>query len=59
MGGVIYSEGFNRDTFLQTLDSLNACVEKIHALIPEARQDGHLFPGYFCRRVAPASGRIH
>jgi len=59
LDGVIYSEGFNRDTFLQTLDSLNACVEKIHTLIPEGRHDRHLPSGYFGRRLAEASGRSH
>jgi hypothetical protein len=59
LDGVIYSEGFNRDTFLQTLDSLNACVEKIHALIPGGRHDRHSPSGYFCRRLAEASGRSH
>jgi hypothetical protein len=34
LDGVIYSEGFNYATFLQTLDSLDACVGKIHALVP-------------------------
>lgn len=57
LDGVIYSEGFNRNTFLQTLDSLNACVEKIHTLIPEGRPDGHIVPGYFCKRLAPSSRR--
>lgn len=32
LDGVIYSEGFNRDTFIKTLDSLNECVHKIQAL---------------------------
>jgi hypothetical protein len=57
LDGVLYSEGFNRDTFLQTFDSLNACVEKIHTLIPVGRHDGHPVAGYFCRRLAPASCR--
>jgi hypothetical protein len=59
LDGVIYSEGFNRDTFEKTLDSLNACVEKIHTLIPEGRHDRHLPSGYFGRRLAEASGRSH
>ena len=33
LDGVIYSEGFNRDTFIKTLDSLSECEEKIKALI--------------------------
>jgi len=33
MEGVIYSEGFNRDTFLKTLESLNECIEKAKELI--------------------------
>jgi hypothetical protein len=59
LDGVIYSEGFNRDTFEKTLDSLNACVEKIHTLIPEGRHDRHSPAGYVCRRLAEASGRSH
>jgi hypothetical protein len=31
--GVIYSEGFNKDTFLKTLETLNECVEKAQDLI--------------------------
>ncbi len=31
--GVIYSEGFNKDTFLKTLDTLNECVEKAESLL--------------------------
>jgi hypothetical protein len=57
LDGVIYSEGFNRETFLQTLDSLNACVEQIHTLTPEGDHDGHPVPGYSCRMLAPASRR--
>jgi hypothetical protein len=59
LDGVIYSEGFNRNTFLKTLDSLNACVEKIHTLVPEGRHDRHSPAGYFCRRLAETSGRSH
>jgi hypothetical protein len=59
LDGVIYGEGFNRDTFEKTLDSLNVCVEKIHTLIPEGRHDRHLPSGYFGRRLAEASGRSH
>lgn len=59
LDGVIYSEGFNRDTFLKTLDSLNACVEKIHTLIPGGRHDPNTPSGYFCRRLAESSGRSH
>jgi len=59
MDGVIYSEGFNRVTFHKTLDSVNECVEKIHTLIPEGRHDRHSPAGYFCRRLAEASGRSH
>jgi len=33
MEGVIYSEGFNQDTFLKTLETLNECVEKVQDLI--------------------------
>ena len=32
LDGVIYSEGFNRDTFLKTLESLNECVGKVRVL---------------------------
>ena len=59
LDGVIYSEGFNRDTFEKTLDSLNACVEKIRTLIPEGRHDRHSPSGYFGRRLAEVSGRSH
>jgi hypothetical protein len=59
LDGVIYSQGFNRETFLQTLDSLNACVEKIHALIPGGRHEWHLPAGYVYRRLAETSGRSH
>jgi len=33
MEGVIYSEGFNKDTFLKTLETLNECVEKAQELL--------------------------
>ena len=33
MEGVIYSEGFNRETFLKTLETLNECVEKTQELL--------------------------
>jgi len=33
MEGVIYSEGFNKDTFMKTLETLNECVEKAQELI--------------------------
>ena len=33
MEGVIYSEGFNKDTFLKTLETLNECIEKAETLI--------------------------
>jgi hypothetical protein len=59
LDGVIYSEGFNRETFLQTLDSLNACVEKIHALLPGGRHGGRLPASYLCTRMPEASGRSH
>jgi hypothetical protein len=60
LDGVIYREGFNRETFLQTFDSLNACVGKIESLIPGHRQ-GRLPPssGPVTRRLAEASGRYH
>ncbi len=57
LDGVIYSEGFNRDTFLQTLDSLNACVEKIHALIPGHDQDRP--SAYAYGRLVDTCGRLH
>ena len=59
LDGVIYSEGFNRDTFEKTLDSLNACVGKIHSLIPRGRHGRHSPTSYFCRRMPEASGRSH
>ena len=33
MEGVIYSEGFNKDTFSKTLETLNECEEKVQKLI--------------------------
>lgn len=33
MSGVIYSEGFNKDTFKKTLETLNECIEKAEELI--------------------------
>jgi hypothetical protein len=33
MDGLIYSEGFNKDTFIKTLETLNECVEKADDLI--------------------------
>lgn len=32
MDGVIYSEGFNKETFLKTLETLHECVEKAQEL---------------------------
>ena len=59
LDGVIYSKGFNRQTLLQTLDSLNACVEKIHTLIPRGLHDQYPPTGYLCRGLAPVSSRSH
>ena len=59
LDGVLYSEGFNRGTFLKTLDSVNVCVEKIHAIFPGGRQDRHAPSGYVCGRLAEAAGRCH
>lgn len=33
LDGVIYSEGFNKDTFLKTLETLDECVAKVEELI--------------------------
>ena len=33
MDGVIYSEGFNKKTFVSTLNTLHECVEKAKELI--------------------------
>jgi hypothetical protein len=33
MDGVIYSEGFNKDTFIKTLETLNECIEKAESLL--------------------------
>ncbi len=33
LDGVIYCEGFNRDTFIKTLDTLNECVKKVRVLV--------------------------
>ncbi|MHB9071713.1 MAG: hypothetical protein ACYC54_15245 [Sedimentisphaerales bacterium] len=35
MDGVIYSEGFNKGTFMKTLETLNDCVEKAELLLAE------------------------
>lgn len=59
LDGVIYQEGFNRETFLQTLDSLIACVEKIHALIPKDRNCRHFPAGYDCRGLTKGTSRSH
>jgi hypothetical protein len=59
LDGVIYSEGFNRDTFLKTLDTLNACAEEIHTLIPGVRHDRHSSSCDVSRRLASASCRSH
>jgi hypothetical protein len=57
--GVIYSEGFNRDTFVQTLDSVNVCIEKIHTLIPGSRQALQAPSGYSYGQLAETTGRSH
>ena len=36
MDGVIYSEGFNKDTFMKTLETLNECIEKAESLLAGA-----------------------
>ena len=60
LDGVIYSEGFNRDTFLQTLDSLNACVGRIEVLIPGHHQGRRpLRFGPVSTRLAETTGRSH
>ena len=59
LDGAIYSEGFNVDTFLKSLDTLNTCVEKIHTLIPGIRNDRHSPVGYVCRTQAETSRRSH
>ncbi len=59
MDGVIYSEGFNRDTFQKTLDSLNTCIEKVRTLLTAGAHGGHPAPGCLSRRLAPASSRSH
>lgn len=33
LDGVIYSEGFNRETFMKTLDTLRECVKQVRALV--------------------------
>ena len=35
MDGVIYNEGFNKETFMKTLESLNECVDKAESLLYE------------------------
>ncbi|HWT78312.1 MAG TPA: hypothetical protein VN648_05855 [Candidatus Methylomirabilis sp.] len=59
MDGVIYNEGFNRDTFKKTLESLNACVEKIQALVPGGCRGRHSPSSYVCSRLTEPSGRSH
>ena len=59
MDGVIYSEGFNRDSFQKTLDSLNTCVEKAYTLLTGGAHGEHPAPGYLGRRLAPPSSRSH
>ena len=56
---VLYSEGFNRDAFQKTLDSLNACVEKIYALVEGGGHHRHSHPVYVCSRLTETSGRSH
>lgn len=36
MEGVVYNEGFNKDTLLKTLDTLAECVEKAQAFYKKA-----------------------
>lgn len=38
MDDVVYSEGFNKDTFLKTLDTLAECVEKAQTFYKKASQ---------------------
>ena len=59
LDGVLYSEGFNRDSFQQTLESVNVCVEKIHTLIPGGHNVRHAPASYVCKRLAEAPGRSH
>jgi hypothetical protein len=59
LDGVLYSEGFNRDTFQMTLDSVNVCVERIHALIPGGHNTRPASSGYVCRTLAGTTGRSH
>ena len=33
LDGVIYTEGFNKATFIKTLETLNECAEKVRALL--------------------------
>jgi hypothetical protein len=60
LDGVIYSDRFDRETFLQTLDSLNACVGRIESLVPGHHQ-GRLPPpfGSAAGRLPETSGRFH
>jgi hypothetical protein len=59
MDGVIYSEGFNRDTFEKTLESINACVEEIHRRIPDGRRGRDPRARYFCGNAPSALARVH
>jgi hypothetical protein len=59
LDGVLYSEGFNRNTFLKTIESLNVCVEKIHTLIPEGRPGRNSSAGIICGSLTEFSSRSH
>jgi hypothetical protein len=59
MDGVIYAEGFNRSTFLKTLETLNDCVEQAHTLISRGLHDRPPIAGYISRGLAATSGRTH
>ena len=59
LDGVIYIEGFNRNTFQKTLDSVNECVERTQTVITGGTHDRHPSPGYLCRGLAQISGRFH
>ncbi len=57
--GVLYSGGFNAETFRQTLENLNECVEKISSLSEGGAHGRHPVAGYITRGLARASGRSH
>ncbi len=59
MDGVIYSAGFNAETFQQTIESLNECVDKVETLIRGSVRHRVAFPGRIRGTLARPSRRSH